>query len=113
MRRKSLEDLPDQRVPHGFELRTFGVGDVAGWAQLITGAIGDWDEDSTSRQFLGEPGVNADGIFFLVSSDDYAATATDKRLPQSEVGYLHMVAVAPRYRGRGSADASPWLPCST
>lgn len=101
MRRKSLDDLPDQRVPDGFELRTFGVGDVAGWAQLMTGAVGDWDEDSASRQFLGEPGVNANGIFFLVSSDDYAASATDKRLPQSEVGYLHMVAVAPRYRGRG------------
>jgi mycothiol synthase len=59
------------------------------------------DEESTARLFLSEPGVNPDGIFFLAAGDHYVATATDKRLPQSEVGYLHMVAVAPRYRGRG------------
>ncbi|SRR5260370_26961955 len=101
MRRKSLEDLPDQEVPDGLELRTFRVGDEAAWAKLMTGAIGDWDEESTGRLFLGDPGVNAEGIFLLVSGDDYVATATDKRRPESDAGYLHMVAVAPSYRGRG------------
>jgi len=67
----------------------------------MTGAIGDWDEESTVRQFLGDPGVNPDGIFFFVRSNDYLATATDKRLPEPEVGYLHMVAVAPPHRGKG------------
>src|SRR5713101_4021756 len=101
MRRESLEDLPDPEVPDGFELRTFRAGDEGRWAKLMTGAIGDWDEESTARLFLSEPGVNPEGIFFLAAGDHYVATATDKRLPQSEVGYLHMVAVAPRYRGRG------------
>jgi mycothiol synthase len=100
MRLKSLENLPDQEVPEGLALRTFRVGDEAGWAKLMTGAIGDWDEESTARQFLGDPGVDTDGIFFLVSDDQYVATATDKRLPASDAGYLHMVAVAPLYRGR-------------
>jgi mycothiol synthase len=55
---------------------------------------------STARQFLGDPGVNADGIFFLVSGDEPVATATDKSLLSSDTGYIHMVAVAPQYRGR-------------
>ena len=100
MRRKSLQDLPDTQVPDGFDLRSFRVGDEAGWAKLMTGAIGDWDEQSTAKEFLGDPGVQADGIFFLISSGLYIATATDKRVHQSELGYLHMVAVAPSFRGR-------------
>ncbi len=99
MRLKSLENLPDQQVPEGLALRTFRLGDEAGWAKLMTGAIGDWDEESTARQFLGDPGVKADGIFFLVTGNQYVATATDKRLLASDAGYLHMVAVAPLYRG--------------
>lgn len=100
MRRKSLEDLPDPEVPEGFELRTFGAGDEAEWAKLMTGAIGQWDEESTAQQFLGDPGVSMESVFFLVAGGDYVATATDKRLPASDIGYLHMVAVAPHYRGR-------------
>lgn len=101
MRRKSLTDLPDLEVPAGFVLRTFRVGDEAGWAALMTGAIGLWDEESTTRLFLGDPGVKAEGVVFLTTGNDYVATATDKRLPEVEVGYLHMVGVAPRQRGHG------------
>src|ERR1700732_3630376 len=90
MRLKSLENLPDPEVPKGLALRTFRAGDEAGWAKLMTGAIGDWDEESTARQFLGDPGVDAAGIFFLVTDDRSVATATDKRLPASDAGYLHM-----------------------
>src|SRR5260370_1830682 len=100
MRRESLEDLPDPEVPAGFELRTFRAGDEGRWAKLMTGAIGDWDEESTARLFLSEPGVNPEGIFFLAADDHYVATATDKQLALAEVGYLHMVAVAPRCRRR-------------
>jgi mycothiol synthase len=67
----------------------------------MTGAIGVWNEESTARLFLREPGVEGEGIFFLAVGDDCIATATDKRLAENEVGYLHMVAVAPGYRGRG------------
>ena len=100
MRRNTLENLPDQQAPSGLELRTFRVGDEAGWAKLMTGAIGDWDEESTRRQFLSEPGVTPTAVFLLVNGDNYVATATDRQLQASEVGYLHMVAVAPIYRGR-------------
>ena len=101
MRRKSLEDLPELEVPDGFELRTFRLGDESRWAKLMTGAIGVWDEESTTRLFLGDPGVTEEGIFFLTGSYDCIATATDKRLPESDVGYLHMVTVAPPHRGKG------------
>ena len=101
MRRKSLIDLPQQEVPDGLELRIFRVGDEAGWARLMSGAIGVWDEESTTRLFLGDPGVKTEGVFFLAKGADYVATATDKRLPEIEVGYLHMVAVAPPQRGHG------------
>lgn len=100
MRRPSLEDLTDPEIPDGFSLRTFRAGDETGWARLMTGAIGDWDKESTERQFLGDPGVTMDSVLFLVARDEYVATATDKRLASSDIGYLHMVAVAPRYRGR-------------
>jgi hypothetical protein len=79
MRRKSLEDLPDHQIPEGLELRTYRNGDEGGWARLMSGAIGDWDEESTVREFLGEPGVSAEGIFLLVTGDEYVATATDAR----------------------------------
>lgn len=100
MRLKSLANLPDLELPEGLAIRTFRCGDEAGWATLMTGAIGDWDAESTTRQFLGDPGVSVDGVFFLVAGNKYAATATDKRLAVSDTGYLHMVAVAPPYRGR-------------
>ncbi len=45
--------------------------------------------------------MNPEGILFLAADDHYVATATDKQLAQAEVGYLPMVAVTPRYRGRG------------
>jgi mycothiol synthase len=101
MRRESLEGLPILEVPHGLALRTFHGGDEGCWARLMTGAVGVWDEAATGRLFLGDPGVREEGIFFLATGEDCVATATDKRLPESEVGYLHMVAVAPPYRGRG------------
>lgn len=97
---KSLEDLPDPEIPEGLALRTFRAGDEAGWAKLMTGAIGAWDEESTARQFLGERGVSVDGVFLLVTGGQFVATATDKRLPASDTGYLHMVAVTPLYRGK-------------
>jgi mycothiol synthase len=100
MRRRSLDGLPEPEFPLGLELRAFRAADESVWAKLMTGAIGEWDEESTTRQFLGDPGVDADGIFFLVSGDEPVATATDKRLLSPEIGYLHMVAVAPLYRGR-------------
>ncbi len=100
MRRASLEDLPEEGIPDGFELRTLLGGDIARWAELMTGAIGDWDEELARRQFLGEPGVEPEGVFFLTCGDEYVATATDKRLRLPTVGYLHMVAVAPSHRGR-------------
>jgi mycothiol synthase len=101
MRRESLEGLPALVVPDGLELRTFRAGDEARWAELMTGAIGAWDEESTARLFLGDPGVRQEGIFLLATGDDCVATATDKRLPEIELGYLHMVAVHPTYRTRG------------
>jgi mycothiol synthase len=101
MRRESLDGLPVLNLPDGFELRTFRLGDEARWAQLMTGAIGDWNEQSTTRQFLGDPGVSPGGIFFFVEGDNYIATATDKVVADSKVGYLHMVAVGPPYRRRG------------
>ena len=101
MRRGSLEGLPVLEIPYGFGLRTFRLGDEPRWAQLMTGAIGDWDEESTARLFLSDPGVNLDGVFFLDERDNYVATATDKKVPEPELGYLHMVAVAPPYRRRG------------
>lgn len=100
MQRKPLEDLPDQEVPVGLELRPSALATKCAWAKLMTGAIGDWDAASTARQFLGDPGVSLESIFFLVTADEYVATATDKRLRASDAGYLHMVAVAPLYRGR-------------
>lgn len=100
MRRNSLEDLPEQRIPHGLTLRTFLPDDIRGWVKLMTGAIGAWDEDSARREFLGDPAVAPDGIFFLVRGDEYLATATDKQLPSADIGYLHMVAVAPSQRGK-------------
>ena len=100
MRLTSLEQLPDLEIPDGFDIWTFRAGDARGWAKLMTGAIGDWNEHSTARDFLGDPGVNPDGVFFLISGGQYVGTVTDKRLPDPGLGYLHMVAVAPEYRGR-------------
>lgn len=101
MRRESLEGLTILEVPHGFELRTFCAGDESRWASLMNGAIGEWNEESATRLFLQEPGVTKEGILFLAAGDECVATATDKCFAETGVGYLHMVAVAPPYRGRG------------
>lgn len=96
----SLAGLPEPQAPPGLVLRTFCSDDETGWAQLMTGAIGDWDVQSTRREFLGDLGVDPDGIFFLVMGGEYVATATDKRTADAATGYLHMVAVSAAHRGR-------------
>ena len=101
MRRPTLDDLPEEGIPAGLTLRTFLPDDVRGWANLMTGAIGAWDEDLARRNFLREPGVLPEGIFFLMRGKQFVATATDKQLPLADLGYLHMVAVAPSERGKG------------
>src|SRR5260370_40178450 len=94
MRRESLEDLPDLEVPAGFELRTFRAGDEGRWAKLMTGAVGDWDEESTARLFLSEPGVN------LKASFSWRPTITTS-LPRRTSSW--------RWPRSGTFTWSPWL----
>ncbi len=49
----------------------------------MTGAIGDWDEESTARQFLRDPGVDTNGIFFLVADDQFIATANPSEIART------------------------------
>ena len=48
--------MPVLEIPDRSVLRTFRPGDERRWAKLMSGAIGTWDQDSTTKLFLGRPG---------------------------------------------------------
>jgi mycothiol synthase len=97
------EDLPKPpRLPQNFILRPFLPPDIAALATLLTRAFEEkWDEERVRRTLTEAPDVDA--VYVVAQGDELVATASARIMPDifPGSGYLHWVAVDPRYRGQG------------
>ena len=107
MTRSSLDGLPPLELPAAFSIRTATKSDLAAWADLMNGPMGQWDEARARRDLWSDPDVLDAGVVVLVDSGgEIVGSATAKRsAPESVSGYLHMVFVLPELHGRGLGKA--------
>ncbi len=104
MIRKDLSELPALEIPPDCELRTFQPGDEAHWARIMNDCIGrDWTAERCRAELVERIEFRADGCFMAVMDGEPQGSASSYVLPAftREVGYVHMVGVAPAYRGLG------------
>jgi mycothiol synthase len=104
----SLDRVPEVVIPGAYVIRTYRPGDGAVWCRLINDAIGgEYTEERFEQEMSGAPGLEPADLFFAVSGDAPAGTAWARRAKQrpEQMGYVHMVAVAPEHRGRGLGRA--------
>jgi mycothiol synthase len=106
--RRSLQDLPDLRVPGGYTLRPLARADVEAWTRLLdeNGGFGPWPPERSLPLFAPRSPIVFAGSYLLVKDGVLAATAQlhhqtrRSYAPPAELGW---VAVHPRHQGRGLA----------
>jgi mycothiol synthase len=99
----SLEQLPEAEVTKGYRLRTYRCGDEAAWCRLINECIGgEYNEESCRSSLTGTEEFSPQDLLFAECSGEEVGTACARRGANTPagVGYVHMVAVAPRHRGK-------------
>ena len=100
MRRKNLNNLPQIKIPTGFNLRHYRTGDDECWEKIIEAALGkkNFTETIKSHTFF-----TAQRVLFICDNEKPIATATawlNADNPKS-IGQVHMVGVYPEFRGKG------------
>ena len=108
MIRPHLGVLPKPVLPADFELRTYQPGDEAVWLRIIRSATGEaWPEDAFDKCVRSDVAFRADRLFFVARDGEQVGTAGafQKLCHGDRTGYVHMVAVLPRFQrcGLGSA----------
>lgn len=104
MRLTNLSDLPDLELPSGVTLRSYQPGDECAWACIMNHCIDPpWTAERCRAELIRRNEFDPNGCFFAVVGGVPRGTATawQKRPERGETGYIHMVGVAPAYRGRG------------
>ena len=103
MVRPTLDGLPEIKVPAGYEIRTYEDGDDIHWANVISASF---DRKFTTADFYkdiaGKTQFNPDGLYFVTFQGIPVATTCARILVpgESEMGSVHMVAVAPEHTGQ-------------
>lgn len=104
--RRTVTDLPQTRVPGGYDLRTMTRSDMGAWASLLdrNGELGRWDLDRARPLFAHGSPMPLDGSFLLSRGAAPVATAqlhlhTAPDDPYSPVPELGWVSVLPEHRG--------------
>jgi len=104
MRRRTLEDLPEIQLSPGCELRSYQHGDEEHWARIMNHCIGTkWTAERCLAELVQRAEFDPEGCLFAVVEGlpQGTATAWQKAELRGDTGYLHMVGVAPDFRGRG------------
>ncbi|AZS17868.1 GNAT family N-acetyltransferase [Paenibacillus lutimineralis] len=101
MRRDSLTDLPQLKIPEGYSLRSFQPSDVTEWENVIR--ISFAREIAFGDKIGFQPPFQPEKILFLCHQDMIVATAVawEKEDSDPRCGYLHMVGALPGYSGQG------------
>jgi len=108
MFRPNLDAIPRALLPDGFELRTYRRGDEAAWLRIIRSATGDtWPEDAFDKCVLSDVAFREERLFFATRNGEPVGTAAafQKLCHGERTGYVHMVAVLPRFQRRGLGSA--------
>jgi len=97
MKRKNLDNLPEVIVPEGFVLRGYRSGDEAEWNKLVAEYCTTPFGEMIKRHRFFSP----EAVKFVCIDDKPVATATAWGEENDEtLGVVHMVAVAPEFRGK-------------
>lgn len=108
----TAQDTFDVELPEGFAAHAFDGSDeqAAEWLAVNAAAFVDHPEQgrmtmADMRERMAEEWFDPAGLILVrdESTGDLAASHWTKREPGSEVGEVYVVAVAPRYQGRGIA----------
>jgi mycothiol synthase len=102
-----LHDLPDVKLPAGFELRPASTEDADAIGRLIENSFQEpWDADRVNR-VLFEP-ADVLRVWVAVNSEHHIlATASERLLPDlyGDAGYVHYVGTHEQSRGLGLGEA--------
>jgi mycothiol synthase len=106
--RDSLDGLPEVALPPGYRIRSYRPGDAAAWCRLVNEGIGPgWTEEKFEAEMARAVRFSPEDLLFAEVGGELVGTAWALRHWErpEEVGYVHMVAVAPAHRGRGLGRA--------
>lgn len=105
MKRHSLADLPELKLPRGCQLRHFEPGDAPHWNRIIAESFGWEDEPRNHFEELmrSDPAFRPERVWFLCRRGKPVATASAWQEPTRNPswGTLHFVGVLPSAGGRG------------
>jgi len=91
-------------LPEGFYMRSYKKGDELGWCRcMINGDLGveEIKEEVFVEKMLNDKSVNPDNIFFLISPvNEIAGSITYQYTDDKTIGFVHMVGIDLRYRGK-------------
>src|SRR3990172_11816060 len=64
---RDLEDLPEIRMPTGYEMRTYQPDDETAWAEIMNAGLGEgWDAAKARRALMDRPGFHPGKLFFAI-----------------------------------------------
>jgi len=95
-------------LPAGFELRTYQSGDEAAWLRMIRLATGEvWPEGAFDKCVRSDVAFREERLFFVTCNGEQVGTACafQKLCHGDRTGYVHMIAVLPRFQRRGLGSA--------
>ncbi|MFC1479451.1 GNAT family N-acetyltransferase [Planctomycetota bacterium] len=104
MVRDTLLDIPEVKLPDGYEIRTYLPGDGAAWERIIGGSFEkEMEPGSFDSIMRDDSAFRPERIFFVMYDSMPAATASAWYMPEygEEYGYLHYVGCANDHRGKG------------
>lgn len=99
------QPLKQYQLPEYFSIRHFREGDEQGWLDVCADAnlgTDNWTIEEFYKNMLNTEGIDPEGIFFVVDQNGrIAGTATGWLKTEPGLGYLHNVAIHPKFRGMG------------
>ena len=103
MVRPDLDGLPKVNIPAGYEIRTYERGDDVHWVNVINASFGETFTTADFYKDIGHKSTFApEGLYFVTFQGTPVGTTYARILVpgESEMGSVHMVAVAPEHTGR-------------
>lgn len=107
MVRKSLEDLPQLLLPHGYDIRFHQDGDEQRLTPVFRQCFDPgWNPDRILKTFVEDPVWSPNRMCVLCHGEEVVGTATAWECPERRGhGGLHYLAVLPKHRQKGLGTA--------
>ena len=96
----NLQGLPKLEIPHGYEIRTYQQGDDVHWANIINAGFGGpRTAEHLHQDIIRRKVFDWMGLYFATHQGTPVGTACARILVpgETEMGSVHMVAVAPKH----------------